>query len=948
VANTRVSDLAKKYGVPSKEVISLLGDLGEFVKAPSSGINPLVEKRFEDKYGADLAAKAEAKAAKKAARKAPAKKAAPAPAETVESPDGGPAAPAAEPEVAQPPAEKVEPRFKPGPRPRPEPAAPAAEPEVAEPAAERAPETPAAPAAEPEAGGGEAAPAASAGAGFKPGPRPPRPGAPRPGNNPFASTQGMGRRPAPTPGGAPAPGGAGDQRPPRPPSGRDGMPRPNPAMMPKSPAAFGGGPGGRPGPGGPGGRGPGGPGGRGGAPARGGAPGRGGFGGGPGMGGGPGGPGGRPGGPGRGRPGQRGSTQGAFGRPGGPSRRGRKSKRARRQEFEQMEAPTIGGVRVRKGNGETVRLARGASLTDFAEKIGVDPASLVQMLFHLGEMVTATESVNDATLQLLGEELNYVVEVVSPEDEDRELLDSFDLQFGSDEGDEAAMVARPPVVTVMGHVDHGKTKLLDALRTANVVDKEAGGITQHIGAYQVHTDVDGEDRRITLIDTPGHEAFTAMRARGAQATDIAVLVVAADDGVMPQTVEALNHAKAAEVPIVVAVNKIDKPEADPSKVRGQLTEYGLVPEEYGGDVMFVDVSAKSQLNLDKLLEAVVLTADAALDLRANPDQDAQGLVVEAHLDRGRGPVATILVQRGTLRVGDSIVAGPAYGRVRAMLDEHGENLEEADPSRPAMVLGLSGVPGAGQNFIVVEDDRVARQIAEKREARERAAMQAKRRVRRSLEDFMASMEKGESQELNLILKGDVSGSVEALEDSLAKIDVGDEVSLRVIDRGVGAITETNVDLAAASDAIIIGFNVRPQGKATELAEREGVEIRYYSVIYQAIEEIEAALKGMLKPEYEEQTLGQAEIRAIFRSSKVGNIAGCMVTSGLIRRNAKVRLIRDGAVVADNLDLASLKREKDDATEVREGFECGLVLRGFNDIKEGDVVEAFEMKEIPRG
>jgi len=569
------------------------------------------------------------------------------------------------------------------------------------------------------------------------------------------------------------------------------------------------------------------------------------------------------------------------------------------------------------------------------------------MLFHLGEMVTATESVNDATLQLLGEELNYIVEVVSPEDEDRELLDSFDLQFGHDEGVEGDLAARPPVVTVMGHVDHGKTKLLDALRTANVVDKEAGGITQHIGAYQVHTEVDGTERRITLIDTPGHEAFTAMRARGAQATDIAVLVVAADDGVMPQTVEALNHAKAANVPIVVAVNKIDKPDADPTKVRGQLTEYGLVPEEYGGDVMFVDVSAKSQLNLDKLLEAVVLTADASLDLRANPDQDAQGLVVEAHLDRGRGPVATILVQRGTLRVGDSIVAGPAYGRVRAMLDEHGENIEQADPSRPAMVLGLSGVPGAGQNFIVVEDDRIARQIAEKREARERAAMQAKRRVRRSLEDFMASMEKGESQELNLILKGDVSGSVEALEDSLAKIDVGDEVSLRVIDRGVGAITETNVDLAAASDAIIIGFNVRPQGKATEMAEREGVEIRYYSVIYQAIEEIEAALKGMLKPEFEEQVLGQAEIRAIFRSSKIGNIAGCMVTSGLLRRNAKVRLIRDGAVVSENLDLASLKREKDDAAEVREGFECGLVLRGFNDIKEGDVVEAYEMKEIPR-
>ena len=612
-----------------------------------------------------------------------------------------------------------------------------------------------------------------------------------------------------------------------------------------------------------------------------------------------------------------------------------------------MEAPTIGGVRVRKGDGETVRLPRGASLTDFADRIGVDAAQLVQMLFSLGEMVTATESVNDATLELLGEELNYVVEVVSPEDEDRELLESFDLEFGEDEGDESDLVIRPPVVTVMGHVDHGKTKLLDALRNANQVDKEAGGITQHIGAYQVAAEIDGNERRITFIDTPGHEAFTAMRARGAQATDIAILVVAADDGVMPQTVEALNHAKAANVPIVVAVNKIDKPDADPTKVRGQLADYGLVPEEYGGDAMFVDVSAKSELNLDKLLEAVILTADASLDLRANPVQDAQGLVVEAHLDRGRGPVATVLVQRGTLRVGDSIVAGAGYGRVRAMLDEHGDNIEQADPSRPAMVLGLTAVPGAGQTFIVVEDDRMARQIAEKRESRERAAMQAKRRVRRTLEDFMASMEKGTSQELNLILKGDVSGSVEALEDALSQIDVGDEVTLRVIDRGVGAITETNVDLAAASDAIIIGFNVRPQGKATEMADKEGVEIRYYSVIYQAIDEIEAALKGLLKPIFEESSLGQAEIRAIFRSSKTGNIAGCMVTSGVIRRNAKVRVIRDGAVVADNLDLASLKREKDDASEVREGFECGLVLKNYQNIEIGDIVESFEMKEIPR-
>ena len=613
-----------------------------------------------------------------------------------------------------------------------------------------------------------------------------------------------------------------------------------------------------------------------------------------------------------------------------------------------MQAPAVGGVRVRKGEGEVVRMARGASLTDFAEKIGVDPASLVQVLFHLGEMVTATQSVNDETLQVLGTELNYDVQVVSPEDEDRELLESFDLEFGQDEGDEAELAPRPPVVTVMGHVDHGKTKLLDALRNAEVTAVEAGGITQHIGAYQVSTEVDGNERRITFIDTPGHEAFTAMRARGAQATDIAVLVVAADDGVMPQTIEALNHAKAAGVPIVVAVNKVDKPDADPSKARGQLTEYGLVPEEYGGETMFVDVSAKAGTGLETLLESIVLTADAALDLRANPDQDAQGLAIEAHLDRGRGPVATVLVQRGTLRVGDSVVSGPAYGRVRAMLDEHGVNVEEAPPSRPVLVLGLTAVPGAGDNLMVVEDDRIARQIAERREARERNALLAQRTGRRTLEDFMSSMEKGEADELLLILKGDVSGSVEALEDALAQLDVGDDVSLRVIDRGVGAITETNVNLAAASNAIIIGFNVRPQGKATELADREGVEIRYYSVIYNAIEEIEAALKGMLKPEFEEARLGAAEIREVFRSSKVGNIAGCMVTEGVIRRNAKARLTRDGAVVSDNLELSSLKRFKDDATEVREGFECGLTLRGYNDIKIGDIVESFEMREIARG
>ena len=609
-----------------------------------------------------------------------------------------------------------------------------------------------------------------------------------------------------------------------------------------------------------------------------------------------------------------------------------------------MQAPIIGGVRLPHGNGETVRLARGASLSDFAEKIDANPAALVQALFNLGEMVTATQSVGDETLELLGSEMNYNVQVVSPEDEDRELLESFDLTYGEDSGGEDDLVIRPPVVTVMGHDDHGKTRLLDTIRQANVREGEAGGITQHIGAYQVAVEHDSVERLITFIDTPGHEAFTAMRARGAKATDIAILVVAADDGVMPQTVEAINHAQAADVPIVVAVNKIDKEGADPAKIRAQLTEYGLVAEDFGGDTMFVDISAKNGTNIQALEEAVLLTADAALDLRANPNMEAQGVAIEAHLDRGRGPVATVLIQRGTLRVGDSIVAGDAYGRVRRMVDEHGEDVEEATPSRPVQVIGFTSVPGAGDNLLVVDEDRIARQIADRRSARKRNALAARARKRISLEDLESALK--ETSQLNLILKGDNSGTVEALEQALLGIEIDDEVELRVIDRGVGGITETNVNLASASDAIIIGFNVRAEGKATELANREGVEIRYYSVIYQAIDEIENALKGMLKPIFEERELGRAEIRAIFRSSKVGNIAGCMVQSGIMRRNAKARLLRDNVVVAENLTVSSLKREKDDATEVREGFECGLTVT-YADIKEGDVIETYELVEKAR-
>ncbi|MFF9014429.1 translation initiation factor IF-2 [Streptomyces sp. NPDC014870] len=826
-----------------------------------------------------------------------------------------------------------------------------------------------------------------------------RPAGPRPGNNPFTSggSTGMARPQAPRPGGgaprpgggavpgaprpqggpggAPRPQGQGGPRPtpggmPRPqaprPGGAPGGNRPNPGMMPQRPAAGprpGGGPGGR-GPGGPGGR----PGGGGGRPGGGGFAGRpagpgGGGGGFAGRPGGPGGGGGRPGGPGGGGggfggrpggfggrpggPGARGGTQGAFGRPGGPARRGRKSKRQRRQEYEAMQAPSVGGVMLPRGNGETIRLSRGASLTDFAEKIGANPASLVAVMMNLGEMVTATQSVSDDTLTMLGEEMNYTVQIVSPEEEDRELLESFDIEFGEDEGGEEALVSRPPVVTVMGHVDHGKTRLLDAIRKTNVVAGEAGGITQHIGAYQVTTQVNDEDRAITFIDTPGHEAFTAMRARGAKSTDIAILVVAANDGVMPQTIEALNHAKAADVPIVVAVNKIDVEGADPTKVRGQLTEFGLVAEEYGGDTMFVDISAKQGLNIDSLLEAVVLTADASLDLRANPNQDAQGIAIESHLDRGRGAVSTVLVQRGTLRIGDTVVVGDAYGRVRAMLDDKGNNVEEAAPSTPVLVLGLTNVPGAGDNLLVVDEDRTARQIAEKRAARERNAAFAKRVRRVSLEDLDKVLKAGLVQELNLIIKGDASGAVEALEASLLQLDVGEEVDIRVLHRGVGAVTESDIDLAMGSDAIVIGYNVRAAGRAAQMAEREGVDVRYYSVIYQAIEEIEAALKGLLKPEYEEVELGTAEIREVFRSSKLGNIAGVLIRSGEVKRNTKARLVRDGKVIAEDLTIHGLRRFKDDVTEIREGFEGGINLGNFNDIKIDDVIATYEMREKPR-
>ncbi|WP_458113819.1 translation initiation factor IF-2 [Arthrobacter sp. R1-13] len=980
MAKVRVHELAKELGITSKDAVTKLQELGEFVRSASSTIEAPVVRKLRNAFPGAAASSTEAAAPSKADAS---------PATARQAPAPGPAAPKAPAPAAPAPAAKAEapaPAAAAPAAPAPASSAPAAPAASAAPAAPAAPSTGAKPGARPapkaEAPAAPAAPSRQGGSA-------PRPGGPRPGNNPFATSQGMprgrggdnerpprpGNNPFATSQGMPRPGGsrtegdrpghagqrpaagAGGPRPGAPRTGgaggagaRPGAPRtggapgtggprpagaggnrPTPGMMPNrterpAPAGAGGRPGG-------GARGPGRPGG---APGTGGAPGAGG---------------GAPAGGGFGKGGRgRGGTQGAFGKGGAGRGKQRKSKRAKRQELEQMSAPSLGGVSVPRGDGNTVvRLRRGSSITDFADKIEANPAALVTVLFHLGEMATATQSLDEETFALLGEELGYKLQVVSPEDEERELLSTFDIDFDAEleaEGDED-LEARPPVVTVMGHVDHGKTRLLDAIRKSDVMAGEHGGITQHIGAYQVTHTHEGEDRKITFIDTPGHEAFTAMRARGAKVTDIAILVVAADDGVMPQTVEALNHAQAANVPIVVAVNKIDKEGANPEKVRGQLTEYGLVPEEYGGDTMFVEVSARQNLNIDELLEAVLLTADAALDMRANPNKDARGIAIEANLDKGRGSVATVLVQSGSLRVGDTIVAGTAHGRVRAMFDDDGSALTEAGPSRPVQVLGLSNVPRAGDTFFVTADERTARQIAEKREAADRNAALAKRRKRISLEDFDQAVAEGKIDTLNLILKGDVSGAVEALEDALLKIDVGEGVQLRVIHRGVGAITQNDVNLATVDSAVIIGFNVKPAERVAELADREGVDMRFYSVIYAAIDDIEMALKGMLKPEYEEVQLGTAEVREVFRSSKFGNIAGSIVRSGVIRRNTKARISRDGKVIGDNLTVETLKRFKDDATEVRTDFECGIGLGSFNDINEGDIIETFEMREKPR-
>jgi len=936
VANPRVHEIAAELGIESKVVLEHLKTMGEFVKGPSSSIAPPVARRVKAALAAEgikppaEPAKSEAAAPAKAA---PAKASsatpsrptpsAPSPADVV---GGSPEVDSDTPAVAPAPLSVAERQAQ----------------------AEAAAASPTPATSETAAADADSS-ADAIGAGI------PRPGQPRPGNNPFASNQGMQRPGAARPGnnpfssnqGMPRPGGAAGAPSatgiPRPGAPRAGAPRPGgpgqgarPASFGQRPAAAGGF------------QRPGGAGGRPGAAAGGFRPGGAGAGAAPGTPGSNFGPNRPAGGASRGR-GPGGGTAGAFGRGGGKSK-ARKSKRTKRAEFELREAPSLGGVSVPRGDGSTViRLRRGASITDFADKIDTSPGNLVTVLFHLGQMATATESLDEATFGILGDELGFKIDMVSPEDEDRELLSGFDIDLDQEleDEDDSDLEIRPPVVTVMGHVDHGKTRLLDAIRNANVVASEAGGITQHIGAYQVVTEHEGIERAITFIDTPGHEAFTAMRARGAQVTDIAILVVAADDGIMPQTVEALNHAQAAGVPIVVAVNKIDKVGANPAKVRQQLTEFGLVAEEYGGDTMFIDVSALNNIGIDSLLDAVLLTADAGLDMRANPNKDARGVAIEAKLDKGRGAVATVLIQSGTLEVGDPIVAGTAYGRVRAMFDENGEAVEFATPSRPVSVLGLTSVPRAGDTFLVTDDDRTARQIAEKREAVERNALLARSRKRISLEDFTKALEDGKVESLNLIIKGDVSGAVEALEESLLKIDVDDSVQLRIIHRGVGAVTESDVNLATVDNAIIIGFNVRPDPKARDRASREGVDVRFYSVIYAALEDVENALKGMLKPEFEEVQSGVAEIREVFRSSKFGNVAGVIVRTGTITRNAKARVIRDGVVVGDNLAIESLRRFKDDVTEVRTDFEAGIGLGKFNDIQIGDEIETIEMKEKPR-
>jgi translation initiation factor IF-2 len=938
-AKIRVHELAKELGLTNKEALDLSVALGIGVKSHSSSIEEAQADRVRRRAERDGLTRAvqpeEPKPAKRAAKKTAAT--------TPEAPP--PPAPVPEetaPEPPTPPTPTPTETVEPSPPPVPEIVVPVA---VATP--ETPPPAPADPAPapiehavikssrtpidiEPAYSERPVAPAARGGSVTTPPGRPtPPPSRPAPGPGPSDRPLSPTGRPIPPPPGRPlSPSG----RPIPPPPGRPASP-PGRTVPPAGGGRFGG-PGPRPG--GPGAR----PGGPRPAPVGGarqgpsgprygaGAPGAGGPRFGPGA---PaGGPGGRPGGPG-------------GGRPNAQRRAPRKSGRRRRRSIEELQpqqmttySPT--DAPVPEG---TIVVERGSSAQEYAPAVNRTAADVVRFLLQHGEMVTATMALTDEQIELFALELRADVLLVDPgQQQELELQALFN---DDDDDDPARQAPRPPVITVMGHVDHGKTLLLDRIRSTNVVADEAGGITQHIGAYQVEY----EGRRITFIDTPGHEAFTRMRARGAEVTDIVVLVVAADDGVMPQTVEALNHAKAAEVPIVVAINKIDRDNADPQRVMTQLSEHGLVPEQWGGDTITVELSALQGLGVDDLLEQLVLVAEVE-ELTANPTGRAQGVVLEANLDVGRGPMATVLVDKGDLKVGDPIVAGPAWGSVRALVDDQGRQVRDALPSTPVQVLGLSAVPGAGDEFRSAPDLKTAKTVAEAREQRQRLSGQrADARVQRGvrLEDVFAQIQRGEVATLNLVLKADVQGSLEALTESLRKLE-RDDVKLAFVHRAVGGISENDITLAATTNATIIGFNVRPDRKAREVAEAEGVEIRTYEIIYQVLEDIEKAMVGLLAPEFEEVVTGDAEVREIFRIPRVGAVAGCYVQSGVIARGSKVRFLRDGVVIWKGT-ITSLKRFKDDAREVRESFECGIGLSDFQDLKQGDVIETYEEREIPR-
>ncbi len=953
----RVYELAKETGLHNKEVLRRLSDLGVDAKSHSSSIDGADAARFRASLGkTDAERKAEQEAKRKREqeeleRYRSMQAAAP--------PERKKAAKVLPPHLREQQAKAA--AASPPPQAAPAPQAPDAS---TEPSSAEAADAPPAATTPPAAGAtppvGEASPPTDsdgeAGAAAKrmPGAPPPRL---KPGEAPLRPpSQRTPQGPPSVTGESPEVTRRPDQALPREGSGKRAIPPPlrkapaRPQPQPGAPAggrgAPGGAPGGRGGPGGaPGGRGgPGGaPGGRGGP---GGAPGgRGGPGGGPGGPGGGRGPGASPyrqptgrGGPGGGGPG--GGPGAGRGGPGGPGGTGgpgsgktrRKKKREKQspQEQELQRGPMRRDVPIEQQiTVGRVEVVSGVTVGELADRLGVAGAALVKKLFEMGEMATVQQTLPDDTVEIICADLGVDVYFMSEEE----------LEFGIEAPEDPDTLSeRPPVITVMGHVDHGKTKLLDAIRKTDVVSGEAGGITQHIGAYQVTKD----GRKITFIDTPGHEAFTAMRARGAQVTDVAILVVAADDGVMPQTREAIAHAKAAEVPVVVAVNKIDVEGADPNRVKAQLTEHDLVAEEFGGDVPMVEVSALQQRGLDDLLEVVLLQADL-LELQANPDKSARGRVVEANLDRGRGPVATILVQAGTLHRGDILVAGTADGKIRAMFDENGQQVAEAEPSRPVQVLGLNEVPEAGDEFRVVDAERFARDVAERRAARERRRELAERRPT-TLEEFTSAVQAGGKPTLNVIIKADVSGSAEALDESLRKLEL-DEVQIRTISKGVGAISQGDVRLAEASDAIIVAFNVRPGANAREEIDRSGVDVRTYRIIYEAIEDIERAVKGLLAPEFREEIVGEAEVREIFKTPK-GFVFGCMIVKGEVRRDAGVRVIREGVVIAEDT-MSSLRRFKDDVKEVREGFECGIGLAKFQDVKEGDILEAYESVEVAR-